>query len=172
MKASFQSCQPLKKGNMSVFSFTYILVASSSLLSYPSSPAQGCVSAEEQVYHRTRLKEKKKKKDVLCLKKQRFFAKWFVKMPTGREKLLSSLSSTVALSLPPCAAAVMFQLWTSGGKEHLCAPSVWCQCSGLLRAREPAGSCSFRGVFMDHPSQSKPALSTFPFNKYHLAQKQ
>lgn len=75
MKASFQSCQPLKKGNMSVFSFTYILVAASSLLSYPSSPAQACVSAEEQVYHRTRLKEKKKKKDVLCLKKQRFFAK-------------------------------------------------------------------------------------------------
>lgn len=72
MKASFQSCQPLKKGNMSVFSFTYILVAASSLLSYPSSPAQACVSAEEQVYHRTRLKEKKKKKTCFVWRNKDF----------------------------------------------------------------------------------------------------
>lgn len=94
MKATFSKLPAPKKRSTSVSSFTYVPIATSSLLSYLFSPTQGCVSAEVQVSYRPKFKEKKK---------QRVFCK--VNVKTGRENAPSNLTGPAALPLPACSAA-------------------------------------------------------------------
>lgn len=65
MKATFSKLPAPKKRSTSVSSFTYVPIATSSLLSYLFSPTQGCVSAEVQVSYRPKFKEKKKQRVFL-----------------------------------------------------------------------------------------------------------